>query len=422
MRGYDEPALTFAVFVPHRLNGWRVDLDGESVERVMVAEEAVRTLNDRCDPAMVLPAEWLIRRAEGAASTTIEGIHPSARRLARAEARLTSGGERPRDPDIEALRNIRAVEHALAVAAQARPVTVADIGDIHDVLMGDHPSAGLVRTIQNWIGTGSVYSTPLDAAYVPPPPEYVPRLLDDLVEYVNLPLSHPVVAMAVAHAQFEAIHPFGDGNGRTGRALMQLMLQRCRLSPACTVPISSSLALRRETYIDALDGAHIECRSDDPQRSHAMRDVVTLFADATADAARYAGQLIDRVGAIRAEWGRVAAEAGITPRSAGGQLLEHLTSNPALNAERAAVLLGSSWRTGARAVEQLEAAGILVQRNAGRRNRVFEAPAMTSAFAEAVNPSLTRAERAEPADAWSQSEPPPPLAPLPRQGGPEPGM
>ncbi len=399
VRAHDEPALTFAVFVPHRLNGWRVELDGESVERVMAAEEAVRALNDRCDPAAGLPAEWLIRRAESAASTTIEGIHPSARRLARAEARLAFDGERPRDPDIEALRNIRAVERALAVAAQARPVTVADIGEIHDVLMGDHPSAGLVRTIQSWIGAGSVYSTPLDAAYVPPPPEYVPALLDDLVEYINVPSTHPIVAMAVAHAQFEAIHPFGDGNGRTGRALVQLMLQRSRLSPACTVPISSSLALRRESYIDALHAAHIECRADDQERSRAMRDVVTLFADATADAARYAGQLIDRVAAIRDGWGRLAADAGITPRSAGGRLLDHLTSSPVLNAERAAALLGGSWRTGARAVEQLGAVGIVVQRNAGRRNRVFEAPAMTSAFAEAVNPSLTRAERAEAGDA-----------------------
>ena len=359
----------------------------------MAAEGAVRDLNDRCDSTVTLPAEWLIRRTEGAASTTIEGIHPSARRLARAEARLALWGDAPRDADLEALRNIRAVEHALTAAAEARPVTVGNIREIHHVLMGDNPSAGQVRTNQNWIGRGSLYSTPLVAAYVPPPPEFVAGLLNDLVGYINRQAGHPLVDMAIAHAQFEMVHPFGDGNGRTGRALMQLMLQRSRLSPACTLPISSSLALQRETYIAALHAAHIECGPDDHQRSRAVRPMVALFADATADAARFAGQLIDRVVAIRAEWGRVAGEAGITPRSAGGRLLDHLTSNPALNAERAAALLDGSWRTGARAVEQLQSVGILVQRNAGRRNRVFEAPAITGAFVEAINPSLTRVER-----------------------------
>ena len=393
VRDHDDPGLTFAVFVPHQLGGWRAELDSDSVERVMAAEGAVRDLNDRCDSTVALPAEWLIRRTEGAASTTIEGIHPSARRLARAEARLALWGDAPRDADLEALRNIRAVEHALTLAAEACPVTVGNITEIHHVLMGDNPSAGQVRTNQNWIGGGSLYSTPLVAAYVPPPPEFVAGLLNDLVGFINRQSGHPLVDMAIAHAQFEMVHPFGDGNGRTGRALMQLMLQRSRLSPACTLPISSSLALQRETYIAALDAAHIECEPDDHQRSRAVGPVVALFADATADAARYAGQLIDRVIAIRAEWGRAAGEAGITSRSAGGRLLDHLTSNPALNAERAAALLDGSWRTGARAVEQLQSVGILVQRNAGRRNRVFEAAAITGAFAEAINPSLTRVER-----------------------------
>ena len=393
VRDSDDPSLTFAAFVPHHLGGWRAELDSEAVERVMAAEAAVRDLNDRCDPTTTSPAEWLIRRAESAASTTIEGIHPSARRLARAEARLELWGDSPRDADLEALRNIRAVEHALAVAAAGRPLTVSDITDIHRVLMGDDPSAGRMRSNQNWIGGGSLYSTPLIAAYVPPPPEAVADLLNDLVGYINRRAGHPLVDMAIAHAQFEMVHPFGDGNGRTGRALMQLMLQQSRMSPACTLPISSSLALQRETYIAALDAAHVECGPNDHLRSRAVRPVVALFADATADAARYAGQLIDRVIAIRAEWGRVAGEAGITPRSAGGRLLNHLTSNPTLNAERAAALLDGSWRTGARAVEQLESVGILVQRNAGRRNRVFEASEITGAFAEAINPSHTRVER-----------------------------
>ena len=393
VRDHDNPSQFFDAFVPHRLSGWDPELGSSTLERLMTAESAVQWLNERCDSTMTLPAEWLIRRAESAASSTIEGVHPSARRLTRAEAQLSLWGDSPRAADLEALRNITAVEHALCLAEEGRPVTVEDITDIHRALMGDDPSAGQLRTQQNWIGGGSVYSTPLIATYVPPPPGFVADLLDDLVAYISRPPGHPLVDIAIAHAQFEMVHPFGDGNGRTGRAIMQLMLQRSRLSPACTLPISCSLALQRDAYIAALNAAQLECGPHDSPRARSMRPWIALAADATADAARYAGQLIDQVAAIRAEWSSVAASAGITPRSAGGRLLDHLSTNPALNAERAAGLLKASWRTGARALDQLQGVGILVQRNAGRRNRVYEAAAITGAFADAVNPSPTRVER-----------------------------
>ena len=392
VRERDDPANVFGAFVPHRLVGWSPELDSNTVERIIAAERSVRRLNERCDPTMTLPAEWLIRRAESAASSRIEGVHPSARRLARAEARLALWGEQPRAADFEALRNVAAVEHALRIAAEDRTVTVDDVTDIHRVLMGDDPSAGQLRTQQNWIGPGSIWSTPLNAAYVPPPADRVPELLDDLVAFINESQGHPLVNMAVAHAQFEMIHPFADGNGRTGRAIMQLMLQVSRISPSCTLPISSSLALQRDAYITALNDAHIECEPAEHRRSGAMRAWIALAVDATADAAGYAGQLIDQVAAIGAEWRRIAAAAGITPTAGAGRLLDHLPSNPVLNASRAAELLGVSWRTGARSLLRLESAGILVQRSAGRRNRVYEAAAITGAFADAVNTSRTRVE------------------------------
>lgn len=398
VRERDDPAKVFGAFVPHRLAGWSPELDSDTVERIMAAERSVRHLNERCDPTMALPAEWLIRRAESAASSTIEGVHPSARRLARAEARLALWGEQPRAADLEALQNIAAVEHALRIAAEGRTVTVDDVTDIHRVLMGDDPSAGQLRTQQNWIGPGSIWSTPLNAAYVPPPADRVPELLDDLVAFINDSPGQPLVNMAVAHAQFEMVHPFADGNGRTGRAIMQLMMQASRISPSCTLPISSSLALQRDAYITALNDAHVECEPVEHRRSQAMRAWIALAADATADAAGYAGQLIDQVAAIRAEWSRISAAAGVTPASGAGRLLDHLPSNPVLNAARAAELLGASWRTGARSLLRLENAGILVQRSAGRRNRVYEAAAITGAFADAVNTSLTRIELPGPAE------------------------
>ena len=392
----DDPACRFDAFVPHPLAHWQPDLNSVCLERVMVAEDALRRLGQHqsSTEGAALAAEWLVLRAESAASSTIEGVHPSARRLARAEAQLNLFGEQPRPDDREALRNIAAVEHALAIASEARPLTAADIASVHRVLMGDDdPAAGQIRTRQNWIGPGLLASTPLNASFVPPPPEEVPALMDDLVERVNNPVGHPLVDTAVVHAQFEMIHPFGDGNGRTGRALAQMMLMRSRLAPPCTLPVSSSLALRKEHYIASLSEAGATCPPDGPARSLAIRPWITLFADAAADAARYAERLIADIAHIAASWRQQLEATGARRRTAAWRLLDYLPSHPVLNAEKAAELLHTSWRTGARSLTQLEQAGILVQRSAGRRNRVYEADAITDAFADATRLSTTQTER-----------------------------
>ena len=384
----DDPACLFRAFIPHQIAGWDVELDSSALEAVLSADDALRRLGERCGPDAVLPAEWLVRRAESAASSTIEGIHPSARRLARAEAQLGLLGEEPDRGDLEALRNIAAFECALEIAAAPEPISIRDISEVHRVLMGDDdPSAGKIRDRQNWIGSGHVWTSPLNASYIPPPPETVPVLMDDLLARANSGRGHPVVEMAVVHAQYEMIHPFGDGNGRTGRALMQVMLQRSRIAPPCTLPVSSALALRKADYLDALSEVSVVTDADGIDRSRVERRWICLAAEAVSDAAAYAEALIAKVRRIRADWEQMANTAGLRGASGARRLLDHLPSNPVLNAEKAADLLDASWRTGARSLEQLLAAEVLVQRSAGRRNRVYEAHAITSAFAEAASGS-----------------------------------
>ncbi len=110
----------------------------------------------------------------------------------------------------------------------------------------------VLRTRQNWIGGGHLLSSPLTADYVPPPSDLVPALMLDLVARINKGGGHPIVEMAIVHAQFEMIHPFEDGNGRTGRALMQIMLQKSRLNTPATLPLSASLAVRSDQYLASL--------------------------------------------------------------------------------------------------------------------------------------------------------------------------
>ena len=115
---------------------------------MQTAEQAVAAL-----PAgAASPAEWLLTRAESAASSTIEGVRPSARRLARAEAQLALGGQPPPYQDREALGNVSATRLALEIGAAGRTVTIEDLCSIHAALMGSDPEAGQMRTRQNWIG------------------------------------------------------------------------------------------------------------------------------------------------------------------------------------------------------------------------------------------------------------------------------
>ena len=132
---------------------------------------------------------------------------------------MESGGEAG-STAIEILANIEAMELAVRDAASVERVTAKQVTDIHRRLMEKSPNsplAGEIRNRQNWIG-GNDYN-PCGADFVPPPPERVPALLSDLCEAINDETLPPLVQAALVHAQFETVHPFDDGNGRTGRAL-----------------------------------------------------------------------------------------------------------------------------------------------------------------------------------------------------------
>lgn len=377
----DPGRQVFRAFVPHPIEGWAPTFSEATWRLVDAADSAVRALDADHPKDSAAPAEWLLRRAESAASSTIEGIRPSARRLARAEARLSLWQEQPRSQDFEALRNISATEVALRIGATPGPVTVRDVCAIHRALMGnDDPIAGQIRAAQNWIGSG-FRSTPLDARYVPPPPDAVPDLMDDLVACINAPVSGPLVHAAVVHAQFEAIHPFADGNGRTGRALIHLMLRRRGLTGSGTLPVSSSLARRRDDYIQALERACTVCDADDRLRSAAATEWIELLCSAAIEASYFARRIIDHVESVRRLWLRTLRSMGVRRSNAAVRLIELLPTRPVLNAESAAEMLGADPRTARRSLDLLTTAGILVQRSAGRRNRVFEAAAITDAFA-----------------------------------------
>lgn len=223
--------------------------------------------------------------------------------------------------------------------------------------------AGQVRTSQNWIG-GNDYN-PCGADFVPPPPEDVPDLLDDLCHAINDDRLPPIVQAALVHAQFETIHPFADGNGRTGRALIHMVLKRRRMAPTYVPPISVVLAADRDRYIQGLTRF----------RGDRVSEWVEPFAAAARSAARLAEAYLAQVRDLTAAWRARLAAGPAAPRSdaAAWAVIDVLPAHPVITGPVAAAATGRSKPQIYAALEQLEAAGVLVPLSASRRNRCWEA-------------------------------------------------
>lgn len=374
----------FNAFVPHPITGWSPLLDARTWQATRRAEDAAAEVCTHGADGEG-GARWMAVRLESSASSQIEDIHVPARRLARGEARP----ERIAATDWAVgavIGNIAATEHALTLGSTAATVTVDDICSIHRALMGDDPIAGRVRTEQNWIGTR--YSTPPNAVFVPPPPQLVPELLEDLVASINESDWPAVVHAAVVHAQFEAIHPFDDGNGRTGRALMLLMLARSGLTKSSVLPISATLAQRRAPHVQTLDylhvlnAAHRVCDAGSVERSEALNGWITLLADAVTNAATHLSMLTGEVAEIRQNWRRVLKRRRTADSNTAMDLINVLPEHPIVSVNDAADLLGANSRTARRSIQRLDDVGILTQTNDGKRNRLYEATDITNTLAE----------------------------------------
>jgi Fic family protein len=332
---------------------------------VSEAEAAIRRLNDVAQPALA-PLARLLLRTEAIASSKIEGMQIGVRQIARAEARFEAGGKAAPNA-LEVLANIDAMELAVNEAAAVEPFTLPEIVAIHRRLMeralNAERIAGQIRTNQNWVG-GNDYN-PCGADFVPPPPELVPDLLDDLCNATNDDRLPPVVQAALVHAQFETIHPFADGNGRAGRALIHVILKRREVAPAYVPPISVIMAGDRDRYIDGLTRF----------RGDRVAEWVEQFAAVARAAATLAEAYLREVRELSAAWrARLSAWPG-RPRSdaAAWAVIDILPGHPVISAPVAAAAAGRSKPQIYQALEQLEAAGVLVRLSASRRNRSWEA-------------------------------------------------
>lgn len=365
-------ACRYQAFIPEPLSGLPLTLSAEVAGVVSEAEAAIRALNDVARPALA-PLARLLLRTESIASSKVEGMHLDARELARAEARVETGA-RVGATALEVMANIDAMALAVDHGAAVARFGVGEIRAIHARLMEAAPNpriAGRLRTEQNWIG-GNDYN-PCGADFVPPPPEYVPPLMDDLCDAINDDRLPPIVQAALVHAQFETIHPFHDGNGRTGRALIHVVLRRRGLAPAYVPPISVALAAARDRYIAGLT----RFRGTD------VEGWIEQFAASAASAAHLASGYLKAVQALTARWRAQLAALPRPPRAdaAAWVLIDVLSGHPLITGPVAAAATGRSKPATNQGLQELQAAGVLMPLSQSTRNRVWEASGLLDLLA-----------------------------------------
>lgn len=297
-------------------------------------------------------------RAESVASSKIEGISATLEELAR-----TAAGGRTNRRALSMIRAGEALRHLVRETGESGVLTVEGVLEAHHILMredehlGDRACAGQFRTVQNWIG-GSDYS-PRNALYVPPPPELVPPLMADLIEFMTREEVPPLIQAGMAHAQFESIHPFTDGNGRIGRAVISALLQKRGVTRNAVLPLASGLNAVRDSYFAALTSS----------REGSFEAIILLLCQASEVVAAEALTSAERLAALPGEW-----EECLTSRSdsAARRILPELSRNPIVTADDATALAGSS-SAAYPALTALEEAGILREITGRKRDRIWVA-------------------------------------------------
>lgn len=348
----DRHPFRYQAFVPDPIAGWDHPLAGRAADAVVGATAALSELQATGAGHDLEAIATTLLRSEALGSSFIEGLRASNKRLALAAYEPVTA-----DPTARAvLGNVRAMERAIEIGLARRRFRLDDVLDIHRTLLEGTTEArfaGVLRADQNWIGGRG--TSPRDATFVPPPPDRVPGLLDDLVAFVNLDDLPAISQAAIAHAQFETIHPFGDGNGRAGRCLIHVILRRRDVAPRLVPPISVVLATNAKRYIAGLTD-YREGRAD---------DWIGSFADTVTTATRSTNQLRTQIDDLLDE---LVQRAG-SPRtdSVARKIIRGLPQQPVVNADVAASAYEVTPTAARAALNRLQGAGVLVPTRVGRR-------------------------------------------------------
>ena len=352
---------TYETALPAKIAQLKVNLPPEIQRRIADVEVAVTRFDEAQDARdWNLPA--LLLRSESSSSSQIERLTSSVRNVALAEL----SDKAPANALLIA-GNVAAMREALR---QGGPVSIDSICRIHDVLMAGTSEIEGLRDEQVWIG-GTPYS-PHGASFVPPHASRVPECINDLIGFGVREDVPPVAKEAIFHAQFETIHPFTDGNGRTGRALVHRMLANDEVLLHSTLPVSAGLLHDVERYMKALDAYH----------EGEVEPIISCFADALELAVVIGLRIAADVDAVLDAW-----RAANTDRagSASYSLPALLVEQPVVNAAYVADRLGITDRAARNLIETACERSILSKMGNAKRGAFYQADELIEILEEASN-------------------------------------
>ena len=306
-------------------------------------------------------------RREAVRSSQIEGTSSDMNQLFTYEA---TGSDEGLPADVFVTLNyVKALEAGLSVVRDRGPLAIDEtlIKELHRNLMNGTVYRGEIgeyREIQNWIGGSKIHQ----ARFVPPPHEYVPNCMNELIEFLHdvateedmfeVPI---VVRMAIAHAQFETIHPFVDGNGRVGRLLLPIMLAAEGYPP---VYIAGYLKNYQQEYYDRLAG--VQLREE-------WQPWIQFFATAVEESVNESIHTAFALENLLRNWEERIAELRVRSDSAVNKLPQLLIGRPVITARQVEAELGISFPAANNALAKLGEMGILTIQNEQQRNRAFVA-------------------------------------------------
>ncbi|MFC2077847.1 Fic family protein [Candidatus Bipolaricaulota bacterium] len=306
---------------------------------------------------------------EAVLSSRIEGTHATLGELLAAEA----GAVVDRSPDDlrEVANYVVALEHAMG-RLPGEHLSVRLLLEAHAKLMtgvrGGHAKPGQIRDVQNWIGIPG--STPHTALYIPPPPSDLKSLLAGLEAFLRETVLPPLVQIALAHYQFEAIHPFLDGNGRVGRLLITLFLVERGVLPTPLLYLSAFFEATRSEYY-----ARLRAVSEEGDWSHWILYFVNGVARQSEDAVDRAARMLGILDGWRLG---VSGLGSDTPE----RVLDLLAGNPFVTARSVSAQLDVARTTASRAIEKLVDLGVLEQTDTRQRDRAYCARALLDVLEE----------------------------------------
>jgi Fic family protein len=297
-------------------------------------------------------------RREAVLSSRIEGTQATLGELLAVEA----GAAVERSPaDLREVGNyVAALEYGVE-RLHALPLSLRLVRELHERLMrgvrGDTATPGEFRRSQNWIGPSGATLT--NASFVPPPPDRLMDCLGAWEQFLHDDTLPPLVHAALAHSQFEAIHPFLDGNGRVGRLLITLLLIARGVLPSPLLYLSAWFEATRPEYYARLSGV--------TERGE-WEEWLAYFLAGTAGQAEDALDRIRRIDDLLAGWRKRLLKA---PSRLPERALELFAENPFSTVNGLAARLGVAFTTAQRAIDRLESAGIVSLTGEAKRNRVY---------------------------------------------------